>query len=272
MTIVEAIKKVMQDVGKPLTYKEIYQEIIYKNLYRFGAKDPEALVNSKLRKHCLGLDFPSASPAKHFVIVGKRGKGAKYFLVGSSHVKTGAVQGMARSSSEERLPEEKLHDAYLEHRSTVKNLLLEQILSSDPAFFERLVVDLLLAMGYGGSVPNAGLVSGGAGDGGIDGIIKEDELGLGKIYIQAKRYAVKPVGRPDLQRFVGAMENVHKGVFITTSTFCKTAELYVDNNQKSIVLVDGHKLCELMITHRVGVSVLKEYLTFKVDSDYFVDD
>lgn len=155
------------------------------------------------------------------------------------------------------MPEEKLHDAYLEHRGAVKNLLLGQILSSDPAFFERLVVDLLIAMGYGGSVPNAGLVSGGSGDGGIDGIIKEDELGLGKIYIQAKRYTAKTVGRPDLQRFDGAMENVHKGVFITTSTFCKTTSSYVDNNQKSIVLIDGDRLCELMITHKVGVSVVK---------------
>ena len=103
-------------------------------------------------------------------------------------------------------------------------------------------------------------------------MIKEDKLGLDKIYIQAKRYSEKSIGRPDVQQFVGAMENVQKGVFITTSSFSKTAIEYAAKQQKSIILVDGILLCDLMINHGVGVSTIKNYSTFKVDNDYFEDD
>lgn len=273
MTIVEAIKEVLSALKKPLTYKEIYSEIISRGLYEFGAKSPEAMVNSKLRKHCYGLDFPSASPAKHFIIDSKNGKTTKYYLLDLSVVeKTKKTVTTPVQLLNDKLPEEKLHDAYLEHRVSIKNLLLEYILTSDPAFFERLVVDLLLAMGYGGDFPGAGLVSGAPGDGGIDGVIKEDKLGLDKIYIQAKRYTSNKIGRPDLQQFVGAMENVQKGVFITTSSFAKTAESYVEKQQKSIVLINGDLLCDLMLTHGVGITNIKSYSTFKVDTDYFMDE
>lgn len=273
MTIVEAIRAVLSDIKKPLTYKEIYAEIINRDLYKFGAKSPEAIVNSKLRKHCYGLDFPSASPVKHFVIDKKNGAITKYYLLDHSKVqKTEKSLLTTEQSQNDRLPEEKIHDAYLEHRSNVKGLLLEKILSSEPAFFERLVVDLLLAMGYGGDYDDAGIVSGSPGDGGIDGVIKEDKLGLGKIYIQAKRYTNNKIGRPDLQQFVGAMENVQKGVFITTSSFAKTAEEYVEKQQKSIILIDGEQLCNLMLTHGVGITKVKSYSTLKIDTDYFTDD
>ncbi|HIF9272868.1 TPA: restriction endonuclease [Photobacterium damselae] len=273
MTIVEAIKNVLLTMKIPLTYKEIYKEIINRNLYEFGAKNPEAIVNSKLRKHCYGLDFPSASPAKHFVIDSKNGKVTKYFVLTNKDLNYKAPSKDTNSQlSSDKLPEEKLQDAYLEHRTNIKNLLLEQILLSDPAFFERLVVDLLLAMGYGGNFPGAGIVKGSSGDGGIDGVIKEDKLGLGKIYIQAKRYTDKTIGRPDLQRFVGAMDNVQKGVFITTSVFSKTAKIYIEKQQKSIVLINGDELCDLMITHAVGISTVQKYSTFRIDSDYFTDD
>ncbi|MDC0612651.1 restriction endonuclease [Vibrio sp.] len=273
MTIVEAIKEVFRLVGKPLTYKEIYFEIVRLKLFEFGAKTPEYIVNSKLRKHCYGLDFPSASPVKHFIIDSKNGKITKYYLFDAS-VSTNQPKTVPNinQQSNDRLPEEKLHEAYLEHRSSVKSLLLECILSSDPAFFERLVVDLLLSMGYGGDFPGAGLVTGAPGDGGIDGVIKEDKLGLDKIYIQAKRYTKNTIGRRDLQQFVGAMENVQKGVFITTSSFAKTAAIYVEKQQKSIVLIDGDRLCELMLTHGVGITTVKSYSTFKVDTDYFNDE
>ena len=95
---------------------------------------------------------------------------------------------------------------------------------------------------------------------------------MDKIYIQAKRYTSNKIGRPDLQQFVGAMENVQKGVFITTSSFAKTAETYVEKQQKSIVLIDGDLLCDLMLTHGVGVTLVKSYATFRVDTDYFTDD
>jgi len=272
VTIVEAIKSVISTLEKPLTYREIYKEIILRNLYQFGAKSPEAIVNSKLRKHCYGLDFPSASPVKHFIIDSKKEKVTKYYLLDEVTPKKKPQALSKLQVSNDKLPEEKLQDAYLEHRSNIKSLLLEQILSSDPAFFERLVVDLLLSMGYGGNFPDAGMVSGAPGDGGIDGVIKEDKLGLGKIYIQAKRYTDTKIGRPDLQQFVGAMENVQKGVFITTSSFAKTAAAYVEKQQKSIVLIDGDTLCDLMLTHGVGISTVKNYFTFRIDTDYFADD
>ncbi len=128
-------------------------------------------------------------------------------------------------------------------------------------------------MGYGGDFPNAGLVKGNPGDGGIDGVIKEDRLGLGKIYIQAKRYTPpKKVGRPELQQFVGAMESIQKGVFITTSSFADTAIEYANKQQKHIVLIDGQMLSDLMITYGVGVSIVKQYETYKIDSDYFAEN
>jgi restriction system protein len=270
MTIVEAIKEALLKEGKPLTYKEIYEKIIELNLYSFGAKNPEGLVHNKIRKHCLDLDFPSASPAKHFIIASQNDKIIKYFLNDKSK-KPKRIK-LNRQANIEKLPEEKLQDAYLEHRENVKQLLLEEILKSDPAFFERLVVDLLLAMGYGGDFPGSGLVKGGPGDEGIDGVIKEDKLGLDKIYIQAKRYSDKKVGRPELQQFVGAMENVQKGVFITTSNFQDTATKYAEKQQKSLVLINGDMLCDLMLNHGVGISIVKEYSTFKVDTDYFKDN
>lgn len=272
MTIVEAIKIVLEDIKKPLAYREVYNEIIKRDLYQFGAKFPEGVVNSKLRKHCFGLDFPSSSPVKHFVINSKSGKVTKYSIYKKT-TKSSAIKLTSPSKWEnDLLPEEKLQKAYFEHRSNIKQLLLDEILSSDPAFFERLVVDLLLTMGYGGDFPDAGFVNGKPGDGGIDGIIKEDKLGLDKIYIQAKRYTAKPIGRPDLQQFVGAMENVQKGVFITTSSFAGTAKTYAEKQQKSLVLIDGETLCDFMLTHGVGVSKVKPYYTYKIDMDYFEDN
>jgi restriction system protein len=274
MTIVGAIKEVLLTAGKPLTSKEIYNAIIAGQLYHFGAKTPEGLVNNKIRKHCYGLDFPSASPVKHFVISSKTGAGTYYELLNAKSLiaSNGDQSKQVDQRFDDRIPEERLIDAYLEHRSSVKAMLLDKVLSSPPAFFERLVLDLLLAMGYGGSVSNAGLVSGSPGDCGIDGIIKEDELGLGKIYIQAKRYTDKKVGRPDLQQFVGAMENVQKGVFITTSAFSGTAIAYIEKQQKSIVLINGEDLCDLLVTHGVGVSTLKNFSTYRIDTDYFSEE
>lgn len=272
MTIVEAIKKVLLSVNKSLTYKEIYEEIITQNLYSFKAKSPESIVNTALRRHCYGLDFPSSSPVKHFIVHDKQGNITRYSLPKRDFIEKNVhPEKSLESTSMDKLPEEKLQDAYLEHRNNIKSLLLENLLSTDPAFFESLVVDLLLKMGYGGNFPNAGLVSGSPGDGGIDGIIKEDKLGLDKIYIQAKRFTNQAIGRPDLQRFVGAMENVQKGVFITTSSFSRTAREYVEKQQKSIILIDGEMLSDLMLSHGVGVSSIRTYTTFKIDNNYFSD-
>jgi restriction system protein len=168
-------------------------------------------------------------------------------------------------------PEESIENSYLTLRSEVEVDLLEKIKAATPDFFEELVIDLLVTMGYGGSRKNAGRAIGKAGDGGIDGIIDEDSLGLDVIYIQAKRWTENPVGRPEIQKFVGALQGhrAKKGVFITTSIFSKDAHEYVKLIDNKVVLIDGRQLTRLMFDHNVGVSEKKTYQVKRVDSDYF---
>lgn len=143
----------------------------------------------------------------------------------------------------------------------------------NPAFFEKIVVELLVKMGYGGSIAEAGKATRYTNDEGIDGVIKEDKLGLDVIYVQAKRWE-GVVGRPELQRFVGALagQGAKKGVFITTSYFSKDALDYTPRNETKIVLIDGGKLAQYMIDYNLGVSVQNVYETKKIDSDYFEED
>jgi len=268
MTIIEAIIEAFKIAGKPLTYKEVYKTILDNKLYQFGAQQPEGVVHNKIRTHCVGLEFPSASPVKYFTILSKEGKHLKYYVKEPGKISHPVNVDLVNNT--EKLPEEKIHEAYLEHKQSIKQHLLQTILSSNPAFFERLVVDLLIKMGYGGDFPDAGIVTGGPGDGGIDGVIKEDRLGLDKIYIQAKRYSNSKIKEKELHQFVGAMGNVQKGVFITTSSFgTRAKEFAAKQQQKSLALIDGDSLCELMIVHGVGVSNTRNYSTFKIDSDYF---
>jgi restriction system protein len=140
-----------------------------------------------------------------------------------------------------------------------------------PQTFEQAVVKLLVAMGYGGSIQDAGQAVGKAGDEGIDGIIKEDKLGLDMVYIQAKKYSDNAVGRPSVQAFAGSLEGhrARKGVMITTSTFSQEARDYVQKIEKKIVLIDGKQLSQLMIEHDVGVTVTKVYRLKKLDQDFF---
>jgi len=155
-------------------------------------------------------------------------------------------------------------------REALAEELLALVGDRSPRFFERLVVDVLLAMGYGGSRAEAGQAIGRSGDEGIDGVISEDRLGLDIIYVQAKRWE-HPVGRPEVQRFAGALQGhrARKGVFITTSTFTREAREYACSIDPKIVLVDGEALVELMIDHGVGVSTVASYEVKKVDQDYF---
>ena len=170
-------------------------------------------------------------------------------------------------------PEETLQDAYEALRKNLAADLLDQVKQASPAFFESLVVDVLVRMGYGGSRKDAGEAIGQAGDEGIDGIIKEDRLGLDIIYIQAKRWESK-VGRPEVQRFAGALEGkrARKGVFITTSSFSREAEDYVGQIGTKVILIGGQRLAELMIDHGVGVRTDATYELKRVDADYFPDD
>ena len=151
--------------------------------------------------------------------------------------------------------------------------LLEQVKSASPSFFERLVVELLVRMGYGGTLRDAGQAVGKSGDGGIDGIIKEDRLGLDVIYLQAKRWD-STVGRPEIQKFAGALQGhrAHKGVFITTSSFSADALEFALRIDSKIILIDGPALTKYMIDHNVGVSLARSYDVKKIDSDYFNEE
>ena len=170
----------------------------------------------------------------------------------------------------EETPEEELENAHERLKADLAADLLALVKSSDPAFFEQLVVDLMLKMGYGGPDDGAGRVTQYGKDEGIDGIINEDSLGLDVIYLQAKRWG-GTVGRPEIQKFVGALhgKRAKKGVFITTSTFSEDAETYVKTIDPKVVLIDGQKLSELMVSYNVGVSTAQTYSVKKVDSDYF---
>lgn len=170
-------------------------------------------------------------------------------------------------------PKEILEKAYQTLRDSLGEEILEKVRQAPPIFFEQLVVELLLKMGYGGSRQDAGSAIGRSGDGGIDGIIKEDKLGLDVIYIQAKRWA-STVGRPEIQAFVGSLEGhrANKGVFLTTSHFSADAKDYVSRIGKKIVLIDGEQLSEMMMDHDVGVTTEDSYVVKKIDSDYFSEE
>lgn len=179
-------------------------------------------------------------------------------------------QPPAPSPSPEQTPEEALEEIYLSLRRELAQDLLERIKRCSPRFFERLVVDLLVAMGYGGSRQDAGRAVGQSGDGGIDGVIKEDKLGLDAVYIQAKRWE-GVVRSPVVQTFAGSLEGqrARKGVLITTSQFSQAARDYVDKIEKKIVLIDGNELASLMVEHNVGVTEVAAYSVKRVDVDYF---
>lgn len=170
-------------------------------------------------------------------------------------------------------PEELLESGYTKIRKSLEQEILLKLKSINPYFFERIVVELLVKMGYGGSIQDAGKAIGKSGDEGIDGIIKEDKLGLDVIYIQAKRWE-GVVGRPEVQKFVGALagQRAKKGVFITTSHFTKEATDYALQMDTKIVLIDGEKLSQYMIDYNLGVSVQNVYEIKKIDSDYFEEE
>ena len=176
-------------------------------------------------------------------------------------------------STSAQTPEDALASSYKAIQQKVEDEILDQIMQSSPSFFERLVVDLLVKMGYGGNRQDAGRALGKSGDGGIDGIIKEDRLGLDVIYIQAKRWE-GTVGRPEIQKFAGALQGqrARKGVFITTSSFSKDAEEYASMIESKIILIDGARLASLMTEHNVGVSTAGVYEVKKLDLDYFEED
>ncbi|MBU0508827.1 restriction endonuclease [bacterium] len=188
-------------------------------------------------------------------------------------MKGGGAKEEEPVSPELGAPEEMIDSGYQKLRAALAHDILQAVRECAPRFFEQLVVDLLLAMGYGGSLKDAGETVGRTGDGGIDGIIKEDKLGLDVIYVQAKRWE-NVVGRPIVQAFAGSLEGqrAKKGVMITTSTFTSDAREFVKHIEKKIVLIDGRELAELMIDHNLGVSTVATYEVKKIDSDYFEEE
>lgn len=172
-------------------------------------------------------------------------------------------------------PEEQIDAANAVMTAALKADLLQRVLEQTPAFFEQLIVELLVAMGYGGSHEDAARQLGRSGDGGIDGVIDEDRLGLDRIYVQAKRYAAgSAVGRPEVQGFVGSLVGLgaNKGVFVTTSAFSKQAGDYARGLQQRVILIDGSRLTELMTEFGVGVRTARVIEVKRLDEDFFADD
>lgn len=172
-------------------------------------------------------------------------------------------------------PQERIEKAHRELNEVLKADLMERILDCSPEFFEKLIIDLMIGMGYGGSLKEAAEHVGKANDGGVDGVINEDQLGLDRIYLQAKRYAEgNTVGRQALQGFAGSLlgRGANKGVFVTTSSFTKGAVEYVENLPQRIVLIDGDELTSLMIKHGVGVRMEQRFELMKADEDYYIED
>jgi restriction system protein len=187
---------------------------------------------------------------------------------GAHSIEKNNVTEYSQEGFETRTPEELIGDSYSQLKEELAIEIIEKVKKCLPSFFERLVVDLLLKMGYGGS--KRGKVTGKSGDGGIDGIIDEDKLGLDTIYIQAKKWDTV-IGRPEIHKFIGALagQGAKKGIFITTSNFTKEANEYQPKNDTKIVLIDGIRLANLMIEHNVGVTTKINYEVKKIDSDYF---
>ncbi len=232
------------------------------------------------------------SPKQGTVVISKRGLEVLMKKPGSINVKflkqfsefvefqtskrdDGEIETDSIEDQSIQTPEESLETAYQKIRKTLASELINKVVELSPAFFERLVVELLVKMGYGGSIKDAGKAIGKSGDEGIDGTIKEDKLGLDIIYIQAKRW--KPgnvIGRPELHKFVGALagQGAKKGIFITTSNFTKEALDYTPKNETKIVLIDGEQLAQLMIDYNLGCTTQQIYELKKIDSDYFGEE
>jgi restriction system protein len=219
---------------------------------RVAAEKPAAIDREYLMK------FPSFA---EFMKITNDGKAKD----GDGEVETGQ-SGASKTAT----PQEVIETAYKAIQASVKAELLGLVKKMDPFRFEQLVVDLLVAMGYGGSREEAARVTKASNDEGIDGVINEDRLGLDVVYVQAKRWQ-HTVGRKEIQSFVGALagQQAHKGIFITTSDFADTAKAYAKNIPQKVILVDGDRLTDLMIEHDIGVALAHAYKIKRIDSDYF---
>lgn len=230
----------------------------------------ESTARGKFKVTQRGLELLGSKPA---VLNVKSLKQYPEFQTFHQSAPTDSVQEVAVNGElqlTDETPEERLESSYQSLRKELAEVILQQVMQASPAFFEQLVVDVLVAMGYGGSRADAGKAIGQSGDEGIDGVIKEDRLGLDLIYLQAKRWQ-NPVGRPHVQNFVGSLvgKSAHKGVMLTTSRFTEEAKQFVKHLPQKVVLIDGEELANLMIEFNVGANPTSTYTVKKLDMDYF---
>lgn len=247
--------------------KAVLLETAGRGIYRVTSRGREVLASSPPR-----IDAAFLRRFEEFVEfsgVKDESSGGSVSADGESSIPTSD----APPPPDSRTPQEAIDDAYTRLRSALESEVLDQVRRASPQFFEHLVVQLLVSMGYGGSTEDAGQAIGRSGDGGIDGIIKEDALGLDVIYLQAKRWE-GTVGRPEIQKFAGALQGnrARKGVFLTTSSFTREAHEYVARIDSKIVLIDGEALARLMVDHDVGVVRSRELVLKKVDPEFFAEE
>lgn len=233
------------------------------------------LIRTGRGRYCIterGYDVLNGNPQKINLNYLEQFPELAEFRSKSRESKVSESEKQADSQETFQTPAEVLEENYQILRSQLETELLEQVMSCSPAFFENLVIDLLVAMGYGGSRRDAGKAVGRSGDGGIDGIINEDKLGLDVVYVQAKRWQ-NTVGRPVVQEFAGSLEGrrAKKGILITTSDFSKQAHEYISVIEKKIVLIGGAHLARLMIDYDIGVTLAQSYTIKRIDADYFTE-
>lgn len=235
------------------------------------------LIEYPRRSYCkitpLGTEALEKSPSRITIKFLEQFPGFQEFRTKHSD-EVGEITGNAATEAPANgTPRESLESAYQQLRAELASDIAQALKSSDPAKFERIVVELLVRMGYGGNLIDAGRAIGRSGDEGIDGVIKEDHLGLDNIYVQAKKWE-GTVGRPEIQKFAGALQGqrARKGVFITTSEFSREARSYVQNIEVRIVLIDGKTLCDLMMDFNVGVSPVENFELKRIDLDFFSED
>lgn len=200
-----------------------------------------------------------------------------FYQGGSSEGTAGALPDtsvVASAVASTTTPEEQIEQAHIAVQKAVRSDLIQRILDNSPSFFEKLIVDLLVAMRYGGSHRDAARQLGRTGDGGVDGVINADRLGLDRVYLQAKRYAQGTVGRPEVQAFLGSLVGLGatKGVFVTTSTFSHQALEFVKHLPQRVILIDGERLADLLLEHNVGVRVSRTIEFKRVDEDFFSEE
>lgn len=269
--ITEDEKKILLPSGRQEVYKN---RIGWARTYLYNAGLIERLDRGVYKITERGLEVLKEKPSRIDVNYLMKFPEFREFI-GAKDKEFPPLPDTQKIEQEQKTPLEILGKMYQVIREQLAKEILERIMQNSPEFFEKLIIDLLQAMGYGGSLEDAGSVTKKTSDEGIDGIIKEDKLGLDVIYIQAKRWSSdRLVGRPEIQKFVGALAGfgAKKGIFVTTSDFTKEAREYIPKTDTKIVLINGQMLANLMIEYNVGVSVDIKYEIKKIDNDYFDEE